>query len=437
MTRQYVGARYVPKFAEPIEWNKNRSYEALEIVTYLGSSYTSKKPVPVNTEITDSEYWVVTGNYNSQVESYRQEVEEVSSAVTSINSRVTDIESKYGNINYLHGKKILIFGDSISDQVSQSVQSLRPNWVDRLEAKIPDDCTIDNGYSLAGRFITGSNGIAHLMQGLDADNMACDILIVFAGVNDFRHGRTITDGTDSDWTTLIGALKIIRSRIFTNCPNANVFFVSPLKNFETSYPDDYKTDSPLIMYRNTIYNYCCQSGFTYIDGYSAPMLDPVYPVIKNLYQPDGLHPNSAYSPLLCEFIYNKILENTNVKPIKETVRISADYCVTGFSSSYTYFDVDSDGTCHFSAAINGTFEENVSTVIMRIPCQFTPNNAVTVPVRIIGLSKSVTGYLALSGSVVDGYSNVSIISTESIGGTIAIYCDYKPICMNSLMSASV
>ena len=54
-TRQYIGARYVPKFADPIAWDKNNSYEALTIVTYLNNSYTSKKPVPVGVEITNNE----------------------------------------------------------------------------------------------------------------------------------------------------------------------------------------------------------------------------------------------------------------------------------------------------------------------------------------------------------------------------------------------
>lgn len=76
-TRQYVGARYVPKLSDPIVWDKNRGYEALEIVTYLGTSYTSKKPVPVGTEINNEEFWVVTGNYNAQVEEYRQETTKV------------------------------------------------------------------------------------------------------------------------------------------------------------------------------------------------------------------------------------------------------------------------------------------------------------------------------------------------------------------------
>lgn len=75
--RQYVGARYVPKFSDPISWDINRSYEPLTIVTYLNNSYTSKLPVPVGVDITNEEYWVVTGNYNAQVEEYRQAVEEL------------------------------------------------------------------------------------------------------------------------------------------------------------------------------------------------------------------------------------------------------------------------------------------------------------------------------------------------------------------------
>lgn len=73
--RQYTGARYVPKFADPVRWDNERDYEALTIVTYFNNSYTSKKPVPAGVDITDTEYWVVTGNYNAQVEEYRQLVE--------------------------------------------------------------------------------------------------------------------------------------------------------------------------------------------------------------------------------------------------------------------------------------------------------------------------------------------------------------------------
>lgn len=77
----YVGARYVPKFSEPIEWNQNTLYEPLTIVTYQGNSYTSRTFVPVGTDINNQIYWAQTGNYNAQVDQYRQEVEQLTNTV--------------------------------------------------------------------------------------------------------------------------------------------------------------------------------------------------------------------------------------------------------------------------------------------------------------------------------------------------------------------
>ena len=72
--RQYVGARYVPLFAEPLEWSDTREYEPLTIVLYNGNSYTSRQYVPTGIELTNSEYWALTGNFNAQIEAYRAEV---------------------------------------------------------------------------------------------------------------------------------------------------------------------------------------------------------------------------------------------------------------------------------------------------------------------------------------------------------------------------
>lgn len=72
-TKEYIGARYVPLFADPVEWDKARSYEPLTIVSHAGNSYTSRQYVPADVEITDESYWALTGNYNAQVELYRKE----------------------------------------------------------------------------------------------------------------------------------------------------------------------------------------------------------------------------------------------------------------------------------------------------------------------------------------------------------------------------
>ena len=71
-TTQYIGARYVPIIVG--EWDKTRTYEPLMVVTYQGASYTSRQYVPAGIEITNESYWVLSANYNAQVEAYRKEV---------------------------------------------------------------------------------------------------------------------------------------------------------------------------------------------------------------------------------------------------------------------------------------------------------------------------------------------------------------------------
>ena len=72
--RQYVGARYIPLFADPLEWSNTRGYESLTVVTHEGNSYTSRQSVPPGIDIGNTVYWAETGNYNAQIEAYRQEV---------------------------------------------------------------------------------------------------------------------------------------------------------------------------------------------------------------------------------------------------------------------------------------------------------------------------------------------------------------------------
>lgn len=91
---QYVGARYVPKFADPIEWDTERGYESLTIVTYKGESYTSKCPVPPGIDIKNTRYWALTGAYNAQVEEYKNQVKDLSQQVTKFASDNKEFRDK-------------------------------------------------------------------------------------------------------------------------------------------------------------------------------------------------------------------------------------------------------------------------------------------------------------------------------------------------------
>lgn len=72
--REYIGARYVPVFADPAEWDNTRGYEPLTIVLHQGNSFTSTQYVPTGVDIDNTEYWLETGNWNAQIEAYREEV---------------------------------------------------------------------------------------------------------------------------------------------------------------------------------------------------------------------------------------------------------------------------------------------------------------------------------------------------------------------------
>ena len=101
--RQYVGARYVPVFANPFEWSDTREYEPLTIVTWQGNSYTSMQYVPTGIEITNTAYWALTGNFNAQVEAYRAEVrafdDRINANAAAINANADAINANAAAIN--------------------------------------------------------------------------------------------------------------------------------------------------------------------------------------------------------------------------------------------------------------------------------------------------------------------------------------------------
>lgn len=94
---QYIGARYVPLFADPLDWSDQKEYEPLTIVYYAGNSYTSRQYVPKGIQITNTDYWALTGNYNAQIEQYRDEVQSFDTQITEntnsieqANARITE-----------------------------------------------------------------------------------------------------------------------------------------------------------------------------------------------------------------------------------------------------------------------------------------------------------------------------------------------------------
>ena len=93
--RQYIGARYVPLFATPLEWTNETSYEPLTIVLHEGNSYTSRQFVPTGIDITNDTFWALTGNYNAQIEQYRNEVKQFADAITTNTNNIDNLKKRF------------------------------------------------------------------------------------------------------------------------------------------------------------------------------------------------------------------------------------------------------------------------------------------------------------------------------------------------------
>lgn len=84
--KKYIGARYAPKFMGA--WDKSSEYAALSVVYANEQSYVSRKTVPANTEITNTEFWIKSADWNAQVTQYNQNVERYQANVEQYNQNV-------------------------------------------------------------------------------------------------------------------------------------------------------------------------------------------------------------------------------------------------------------------------------------------------------------------------------------------------------------
>lgn len=90
--KKYIGARYAPK---PMgAWDKASEYAALSVVYANEQSYVSRKTVPANTEITNTEFWIKSADWNAQVAQYSQNVERYEKEVLKYSDTVNDLVDK-------------------------------------------------------------------------------------------------------------------------------------------------------------------------------------------------------------------------------------------------------------------------------------------------------------------------------------------------------
>lgn len=162
INRQYVGARYVPKIMG--EWNKALQYEALSIVTHLGNSFTSKVPVPVNIDITNTDYWINTGNYNAQVEAYRKETLEAKQFANNTNADLQTFKENQTSTNNEFNNKIDLTTSALNELKNVVFNGDTPNVITVAKSGGRFH-TINEAITFAKKYCSRNNRVTILICG--------------------------------------------------------------------------------------------------------------------------------------------------------------------------------------------------------------------------------------------------------------------------------
>lgn len=112
--KKYIGARYAPQFMGA--WDKASEYAALSVVYTNDQSYVSRKTVPANTEITNTEFWIKSADWNAQVTRYNQNVERYQANVEQYNQNVEtytqNVEQFYADTLHSYDTKAEMVADT-------------------------------------------------------------------------------------------------------------------------------------------------------------------------------------------------------------------------------------------------------------------------------------------------------------------------------------
>ena len=275
----YVGNRYVPVFANPVEWDNLREYEPLTIVTYNGTAYTSRQTVPVGTALSNTDYWVVTGNYNAQVEQYRQEVVGVQNGLTA------EVTNRTHADYMLDGGDLLCIGDSYLKGSNHTGTNFKSwgDWLAEYMGKTLNTSYFKYYHGGCG-FVTtvdSKNFLALLNDAYNDITTPANVgtIVVMGGVNDI------------DSNNIASAIVTFVNTAKTLFPNAKVYYAHGSTFI----------DSPLGYILNEIKQY----GNNYSSGIYLGNVSKYMSGYK-LYDSDEQHPSADGQKLLGRVMYGAI-----------------------------------------------------------------------------------------------------------------------------------
>ena len=198
----------------------------------------------------------------------------------------------------IKAKKMVFLGDSITE--GSGVQDKNNLYWKRFEKVYGAEVY---GYGIGGTRIARQhtpslNERSDLYFGLRVEGMeeGADIVVVFGGTNDFGHGDAamgkMSDRTDD---TFYGALHNLYTSLINKYPTALIVVMTPCHcvGDHLYYEGNIRRVGILKDYVNVIKEVAQYHSLPVLDLYSVLGINPSHEKLRELYMPDGLHPNDA------------------------------------------------------------------------------------------------------------------------------------------------
>lgn len=429
--RQYVGARYVPVFADPLEWSDTIGYEPLTVVLHEGNSYTSRQSVPVGIDIGNATYWAETGNYNAQVEAYRREVlaydgritanasaiaaetqareSEVAEAMADIaaetQARINgdkelalriDSLSKQTPVQGENGRNAVFIGDSFMAPTESYPQKLAYFTAQLMGWTMYNYAYGGSGWvDEAGASMNFYHQIQKAAQQISIPVADVDYIVIGGGFNDWN------DSTPLTYNQLYSAALQTIKEARTQFPNAQIIAIP-------------------MMYRNygvdTHMHDLCSAIVAGIaaSGVAVKVIKDAYMWQLGFKNVDGVHPTVELYKIMAQYVVSKVMGGD----VKTSRLYSQTLSGGGISTTLNFIIADGMVTACLDAVnlpeLKAGQQVTVATQVF-LTCAAPSVKRLVV----VNLSSEPVGQFIWSGSSILFYAAQNISAATYAGGSIS------------------
>ena len=411
--RQYVGARYVPVFADPLEWSDTIGYEPLTVVLHEGNSYTSRQSVPVGIDIDNAMYWAETGNYNAQIEAYHQEALAYDGRITAnANAIAAETQARINGDNELalridslskrtpvqdeNGRNAVFIGDSFMAPTASYPQKLAYFTAQLMGWTMYNYAYGGSGWvDEAGASMNFYHQIQKAAQQISIPVTDVDYIVIGGGFNDWNDPTPLT--YDQLYSAAVRTVKEARAQF----PNAQIIAIPMM--FRNYGVDTHMHD----LYSAIV------AGIA-ASGVAVKLIKDAYMWQLGFKNVDGVHPTVELYEIMAQYVASKVMGGD----VKTTRLYSQTLSGGGISTTLNFII----GNGMVSACL-----DKVDLPVLTAGQQVTVANQVFLTCAaptvkrlvVVNVSSEPVGQFLWSGSSIVFYASQNISEATYAGGSIS------------------